>query len=539
MMAFTCPHCGGSVHYEIGENGIRCEYCSGLIDLDSYQAYLDTKQSYQATELCCPQCGAVTLSYDNTLATFCSYCGSSVIFDQRVRETEKPAGMLRFKLGKQAAMNRYRKRVDGVLLAPDWIREEGELHPTGLYLPYYEYSATMEQPGRYRATKTRVVGKYNEVSEYEISGVVRADYRGNRFDAAMAFPDAMSETLDDFDWQGSETFQPGYMAGFYADGSDVEGAEYDPLSMSLILTDINDRTLDYQGMSFNVHKVANENNLILRRKKVLYPVWLLTHRLGKDRICYGAVNGRSGAVAADIPLDGGKYVKLSLIVASFIALILNAVTTILPNIFLGCSMLLTAIFGVVLGKLAQDVYIRENHLDDVGRVGYETFVSALKRRLGQKNGAALQPSRKMGCAGWLFMGLGIILLAPFAEAILEGAFPALAIRSGTFTGLVLFVVVIQFFASSITRSVQNQQPARWRFSVPKLVAFSVLWKIWLALAAGALVAMSGTVEDNWYYGAGILNIAVCIWGAFDLIRKQNRLASREVPVFTIKRGGQE
>ncbi|MBO4838172.1 MAG: hypothetical protein J5493_02245 [Lachnospiraceae bacterium] len=543
MIAFTCPHCGGSIHYDISSQGVKCEYCDSLITLESYQEYLDKKNSYQATELTCPQCGAVTLSYDNTIATFCSYCGSSVIFDRRVREEQKPAGILPFNFKQQAAKNRYREKTDSVLLAPDWMREEGQMQMTGLYVPFYEYSATMEQPARFRSSVSRDIGRYTEVSEYEVSGTVRADYRGTRFDAAMAFPDAMSESVDDFDWQRAEPFQPAYVAGFYADGSDVEGAEYDPVAMALVQEDVNDSQIHYSGMTFRPGAVANDENVILRRKKVLFPMWLLTHRVGKDRICYAAVNGRTGSVAADIPLDGGKFVKVSLIVAALISVFLNigfASYSIKPPVYLIVSMVITALFGVVLGGLANDLYVREHHLDDIGRVGFETFASSLKRSIFRKDRPLKAPKKRRGCAGWVLIGLALFFVAPTALALLETVFPRLGkIDSEVWATLIVFIFITQMLASAISRKMRGAGAGGWRFNVPKFTAFSLLWKIWIALAAGAAVWCSGTVGDNWYYAAGILNILVCLWSAVDLIRKQNRLASREIPVFTMKRGGQE
>ena len=41
-------------------------------------------------------------------------------------------------------------------------------------------------------------------------------------------------------------------------------------------------------------------------KTGLFPVWLLSYKNGK-RIAYAAVNGSTGKVAADIPLDIGKF----------------------------------------------------------------------------------------------------------------------------------------------------------------------------------------------------------------------------------------
>ena len=119
MIAFTCPHCGGSVRYDRSDGAVRCEYCDSLITQDDYEGYLDKKGLYQTTELSCPQCGSVVLSYDNTLATFCSYCGSSVLFDRRVKEEQKPDGIIPFSFQQKAAENRYRKRTDKIILAPE------------------------------------------------------------------------------------------------------------------------------------------------------------------------------------------------------------------------------------------------------------------------------------------------------------------------------------------------------------------------------------------------------------------------------------
>ncbi|MBR4166069.1 MAG: hypothetical protein IKR43_07515, partial [Lachnospiraceae bacterium] len=125
MYAFTCPHCSAGVSYDLSNGAVSCEYCDSVITLDEYEAYLDRKGQYQTVELSCPQCGSVVLSYDNTIATFCSYCGSSVIFDRRVKEEQKPDGIMPFAFKEKAAINRYREKTDRILLAPDWMREEG------------------------------------------------------------------------------------------------------------------------------------------------------------------------------------------------------------------------------------------------------------------------------------------------------------------------------------------------------------------------------------------------------------------------------
>ena len=547
MYAFTCPHCGAGVSYDLSNGAVSCEYCDSVITLDEYEAYLDGKGKYQTVELSCPQCGSVVLSYDNTIATFCSYCGSSVIFDRRVKEEQKPDGIIPFAFRQKAATNRYRERTDGIILAPDWMREEGEKKLTGIYMPYYLYSASCRAPISVKGEKRKDLGRKTEVSVYNVNGTVTGDYKGNRFDAAVAFPDALSESIDTYLWQKAEPFRPGYVAGFYADGSDVEPEEYDPVMAQLVSDDINATSnVRYDGMDLPLGGTTAAGNITLQKQKILLPVWLLTHRSG-ERICYAAVNGQNGDVAADIPLDRGKYLKVSLIAASVIAALMNLFFTIKPEPFLWISMVITCIFGVLLGNLTQQAWVRENHLDDIGRVGYKAFAGAVKNiGDGPKKGSAAGGFWATVSA----FGVLIIFVWPILHALLDTIFPDSIISdSGVLVVPVIVSVVVVKLISGFARAfggtnvssaaTTSHKGTRWKYYKSRAASFAVLWKVWLAVAAGGIVIISGTVVDTWYYGAGILNILVSVWTAFDVISKQNLLASRDIPIFSMKRGGAE
>ncbi|MBQ6454073.1 MAG: hypothetical protein IJJ14_06930 [Coriobacteriales bacterium] len=47
-------------------------------------------EDFDATLFTCPQCGAELISTDATAATFCSFCGSSVLLSQRVCKQKTP-----------------------------------------------------------------------------------------------------------------------------------------------------------------------------------------------------------------------------------------------------------------------------------------------------------------------------------------------------------------------------------------------------------------------------------------------------------------
>ena len=541
MYAFTCPHCGAGVSYDLTNGAVNCEFCDSVITPDEYEAYLDKKGQYQTTELSCPQCGARVLSYDNTIATFCSYCGSSVLFDRRVKEEQKPDGIIPFAFKQKAAVNRFREKTDRLLLAPDWMHEEGQKKLTGIYMPYYVYSAGASEPISVKGEKRRHLGSRTEVSVYQVDGTLESRYEGNRFDAAVAFPDALSESIDSYAWTKAEPFRPSYVAGFYADGSDVDPGEYDPVMAGLVSNDINSTSdVSCEGMTLNLNGSVKPENISLGRQKVLMPVWLLTHRSG-DRICYAAVNGQNGDVAADIPLDRGKYVKVSLIVAAVIALLLDLFLTIKPVPFLWISMIITGIFGLLLGRLTQEVYVRENHLDDIGLIGYQSFASAVKGLGKGRKSTKAKGSFFNSVVAWGFL---IFFLWPNLAELFESLFPGsfLVQYDVLFWAVIICAALFGTLSGLVKAPASSSSPGRttrWQFSKSKAATFSVLWKIWLALAGGAAVLISGTVVDTWYYAAGLINILVSVWTAFDVLHKQNILASRDIPIFTMKRGGDE
>ncbi|MBQ7172262.1 MAG: zinc ribbon domain-containing protein [Clostridia bacterium] len=466
MKAFECPHCGAQMTYDIAKKVMSCEYCGSEILREEYQEYLDKNRLYTTNELVCPQCGTAVLSYDDTIASFCSYCGSPVAFTKRIVEDARPDGIIPFTVTKEEAAEKYRKKLKDTGFAPKWLLEKGgEEKMIGLYIPYYVFGADASGHGKNRGESRTSAGSDTIVREYEMEYDLTAAYRGTRFDAAEAFPDCMSETVDTFDPKKAREFETSYLAGFYADGGNVDEKVYADVVAELVTKDIQGSSFTHDGIKFKTSGISPE--IRIRSKKILFPVWLHTYRKG-DRISYAAINGQNGDVAAEIPADKGRYLKYSLILAAVFASILNLFLTISPAPFLIVSEIILLAFGLYLRKLTGDVYLRENHLDDLGKIGSAALPSS-----GSPESPAAAPEKS----------------SPLS------------------------------------------------FRVPASVRLKGWWKTLVGLAAAVAVAASGTVIDSVIYGVAAFTIALTLWSVFDLLRAQRLLASRDVPIFTMKRGG--
>ena len=469
MQAFKCPSCGGDIEYDIACESMKCVHCGNTVERAEYQKFLDANGLYVTKELQCPQCGATVLSYDDTIATFCSFCGASVSFAGRTVADVKPEAIVPFSVTAERALELYSDAVNKCAFAPEWLKESDSKKLCGIYMPYYVFESKADGRFTVNGQKRTTHGDTTTVEDYQITFDLDASYEGTRFDAATVFPDSMSETVDTFDLGGTKEFETSYLAGFYADGGIAEEDAYREIVDGLVTADLRSAGKKIEGIDLDCGDIGPKVDTVSR--KVLLPVWLNTHRKD-DRVCYSAVNGQNGNIAAEIPVDRKKYLFYAVIAAAITLIPLNLFFTFKPQIFLIISEILIMAFGVYLRKTAGNVYIRENDLDDVGKVGYGTF---------SKN--AKQSPR--GSSG-----------------------------------------------SGSTRAT-----ASWTFSVPSSVRIKSWWKTLAGLAIVLGVMISGTVVDAVYYAAAVINIALAIWSAFDIIAAQNLLASRDIPVFTMKRGG--
>lgn len=545
MQAYKCPQCGGDLAYDPKTGLLSCAFCGTKLTRAEYRKKYGAHRYYQTTELVCPQCGAAMLSYDDTIASFCSYCGSSVSFTKRIVEDVKPDGVMPFTLSREEALERFRSTVRQARFAPDWLREESENKLVGIYMPYYSYSGTA-------AEHLSTEGKCDSTSRpgvkyvYDLELDVEERFSGVRFDAAEVFPDFLSETIDTFEDdpsaerpaeddsdedaaaakkqppRGLERFDTACLAGFYADGGSVPEETYADILEDLVAEDF--RRLELEKDGIRIDNNADAPLVTAEAKKYLYPVWLNTCRYG-DRVCYSVINGQDGTVAAEIPVDKNKYLKASVILTAILYFLLNRIWTVKPAAFLCISAGLLLLMGIRMHVFSRNVYLRQAHLDDVGLMGPKRMLERAEIR-GKPN------------IRWFpflvaFLTFFILLSANYYKA---GGGPAAAERN-LIPSLVL-AVLAGCFGAVVAIAYEERNVSAWRYRVPGSVDWKAWWRPLLGILLSAGILLTRTVHDEPYYLAGIVNVAMAIWTAGDLIEARNLLNSRPIPLFSRKRGGE-
>ena len=269
-------------------------------------------------------------------------------------------------------------------------------------------------------------------------------------------------------------------------------------------------------------------------KMGLFPVWFLACK-SKDGsiVSYAAINGQTGKVAADIPIDLKKYLIGSVILAIPIVLILNILVSLTAPVALVVSMALCLLCAVLLSAEKDRLYTKENRLNDAG----------LQYKNNNGKGSQASKTVKSGSSGRnkstrLIAGVvaGVLILGATygLDGILELLFDT------SYGGMVLLLIVIIIAILLVSRLFSGGSGVRGKTT--EKAPFDLKKFTWIragvALAAGLAIMIISPFEDTIYYAADIAMMIVVAWTILDIIKAHNELTTHK-PVQLESRGGDE
>ncbi len=369
---YECPNCGGNLKFDISSQLLKCDYCQTTKDPYEVSKEKDAEESsdFGVTVFTCPQCGGEILSTDTSVAEFCSFCGASTILDNRIRNEKKPARIIPFQKTKDACKEAYINRMKHAPFAPDELKQEKYIDSfRGIYMPYWIYNISQKGNVCLKGKKSYRRGDYVYTDYYDLSGDIDARYDGISYDASSSFADNISERIAPYDISQEKPFTPSFLSGFYADTADVAGDIYqkdakdlaDTASLNKIK---NDRA--YRGIKISTASAKSALcTECAQPERVMYPVWFMSYRKG-DRVAYATVNGQTGKVAADIPIDIRKYVTGSFLLAIPLFLFFNLFFTFTAKTALGISIFLAAATFFIYIAEIKKIFHRDRRDDDRG-----------------------------------------------------------------------------------------------------------------------------------------------------------------------------
>ena len=560
---YACPNCGANIKFDPATQLMKCEYCGTEIlptdhmfnrsaeeekgiDLDAApskeaekdgQEEPDEREEYEVTYYTCPQCGGELITEDTTAATFCSYCGSSNILEMRVGKEKKPDYIIPFKITKDDCVREYKKTLNRAIFAPNDFRKDETIERfRGIYMPYWVYDVKAEGTINSRGKVQKRRGDYIYTSHYAVESDVDIDYNGFSYDASSSFEDRLSEAIAPFDIKDSTEFRSSYLSGFYADTSDVDNSLYGNDAKQVVLSDAAKNI--FASPEYSKHGVSAADIAASLEKKGakttakfgMFPVWFLSNKNG-DRVSYAVVNGQTGKVAMDIPIDILKYFLGVLIISvPLSALLILSNILIGPRVLIMLTMVISLIVLILANKQANNLFAREILFDDKGYNSKRTGKQVEEYRKLINGNVKVKKAKIKSASG--NSGFGTAIGYAAIAAVLGNFFGA-----GLIVGLIVFIVLLIINAVNSAAG-KNVPKDRVIIKAPTSMKISVTIFPIITLAVGGLILLFNPFQDPIYYGVAILGMVMTGYTVARLVGRHNKLSGRKLPQFN-KRGGDE
>ena len=516
---YECPNCGGNLKFDIPSQQMLCAFCESKFDPYAIQKETDTVDGdcFETNVFLCPQCGGEMISSDNDATSFCSYCGSANILSSRISREKRPRYIVPFQISKEDCKKAYGRKMRKAFFVPKELKNPDFIEGfRGIYMPYWSYRISQKGPISFKGKTVKRKGDYVYTDHYDLTGELDAGYEGYVCDASSAFYDNISEALGPYDIEGRKDFTPAFLSGFYAETADVNQEVYkddaEELAVDVTFNKVKEdavfRKHGIQEDSSRKKTAGQLNTFCEGADSAMFPVWFMSYRNG-DRIAYATVNGQTGKVVADLPVDKTRFLVSSLLLAVPLFFLLNLFMTLRPMVLLACVAGLAAVAVYIYNKELAAILKRETNEEDRGF----QVKNLGRKKLKKKNP---QSRNSSGTTAFVAILTCVIFMAAVASI-----------------GDVVAWIVVAAAMCIICVSGYRKYKKLKNLSGGYGFLFSAG-----AVTVGGLLRLWKPVSDLWYYGGAVLILLTVVFVLLDLIRNYNRLAMRKLPQFD-KKGGDD
>lgn len=335
IQEYKCPCCGGAIAFDSTIQKMKCPYCETEFEMDALADYDEELKNERADDMSwntdagnewrngeadglrsyvCKSCGGEIVGDESMAATSCPFCGNHIVMMDQFSGTLKPDCVIPFSLDKNAAKEALKKHYMGKRLLPKAFKDENHIDEVkGVYVPFWLFDAEAEADIRYRATKVRTWSdssyNYTETRYYAVCRGGSIMFENVPVDGSEKMPDEWMESLEPFDFSKAVDFQTAYLAGFLADKYDVDADKSVARANERIKSSTEDAiaktVTGYSSVTREAGSIQLHNG---RVKYALFPVWIL-NTTWKGKPYMFAMNGQSGKMVGDLPVDKGAYKK--------------------------------------------------------------------------------------------------------------------------------------------------------------------------------------------------------------------------------------
>ena len=376
---YQCPNCNGRLKFD-GEIGkLKCEFCEseftpeeveqiyaerqqisdsaakkeqerqgesaeevearvaaapvqGEDPIDTYlrNAHWDGLDQENLRSFNCSSCGAQLLVDQVTAVTSCPYCGNNAVVPGQLSDMLKPDYVIPFKLDKDAAVAALKNYYGGKRFLPDAFTDQNHIEEIqGVYVPFWLYSGTGSGEVTMNARNIRTWSDskfmYTETDHYlaHRSGIM--DFHHVPVDGSTKMPDAHMDAIEPYDYSELVPFSVAYLPGYLTDRYDQGAKTCEQRAANRVRNTVSDELQSTVTGFMEVDLADSSSDLDLSEVAyALLPVWMLHTKWNGEDFLF-AMNGQTGKLIGDLPIDNGKvrmrFILLFLPILVVIALV--------------------------------------------------------------------------------------------------------------------------------------------------------------------------------------------------------------------------
>ena len=340
-----CPACKAELDCDTGEKEAACPNCGAEFEVEALLDYAAKKEEKKPDNMTwdtqaggqwqqgetdglrvysCKTCGGEIVADETTGATHCPYCGNPVVLTGHFAGSLKPDLVIPFQVDKKAAIAALNNHYKGKRLLPKVFKDQNHIEEVkGLYVPVWLFDADADAQVEYEATKVRTWSDsdydYTETRHYAVIRGGTLGFADVPVDGSTKMDDTLMESIEPFDISGAVPFQAAYLPGYLADKYDVDADASIGRANERIKQSTEDAfrstVVGYTSVTTVDSNVRLENG---RARYALFPVWILNTQWNGQKFTF-AINGQTGKIAGDLPMDKGLFWKYLLTVSGAVA----------------------------------------------------------------------------------------------------------------------------------------------------------------------------------------------------------------------------
>ncbi len=334
ISSYKCPCCGAPLVFS-GEQ-LHCDSCGNTFPAETMEQMSEgmeavggeskydwetyTPRSYEDTSeinlanYSCPSCGAEIAGDDTLGSTVCPYCGQSTIVKGQFEGTLRPDYIIPFKVDKKSAMEAFERDFKNAPFLPNEFKNKKKIEEmAGVYVPFWMFDCDCDAAITYNAERvTRWSDanyNYTKTDHFKLFRAGSVGFANIPVDGSKKAEDSYMEAVEPYNYEDAVVFNGAYLSGHLADKYDISAEESigranDRVRNSTVAA-FNDTTDTYLAVHPEHTRVNFSNGKI---RYSLLPVWMLNIKY-LDKVYKFAINGQTGKVVGEYPVDQGKKRK--------------------------------------------------------------------------------------------------------------------------------------------------------------------------------------------------------------------------------------